>query len=463
MIIKRWDTSGTPAFVEVYPKTIHTMLYASDGTTTLFDSGKLKPAYLPDSVFDSLYYFAAISANTTLRALASAAYLDATSRKAKGYYWVVTAAATLTANATEELVGSFYWITSFIAGEGAPTTTVTLEPGDWIIFDAVVSGDGATGTPFVVRFATVNNTYETATTGTKGIVKISDAATYASLDNGADVINEDVAYSLLADKSHSHGNLSSAGTFGGNAAAVTGGSIVITDASGAINRGNFNFDTGVTTTFLNKAGAWADPHPNHSGDVTSAGAGATTIAANAVTYAKMQQVPGFTILGKASTGTGAIASITSAASAMYTLRMSDTGTLGFGTLGTAALDDAAVTFAKIQHSASDGLSVIGRSATGEGDFAEIAAGTNNYVLRRSGSALGFGLIVANNVTAGTLTNSKLYPMAQNTIKGRITASSGDPEDLTAANVRTITETWPMYCQTATPTTTISNAVWLDIN
>ncbi len=47
---------------------------------------------------------------------------------------------------------------------------------------------------------------------------------------------------------------------------------------------------------------------------------------------------------------------------------------------------------------------------------------------------------ATTIANDAVTNVKAANMAQNTIKGRITTGTGDPEDLTAANVRTITET-----------------------
>jgi len=94
-------------------------------------------------------------------------------------------------------------------------------------------------------------------------------------------------------------------------------------------------------------------HPNHTGDVTSVGDGTTTIAANAVTDAKFRE--------------------------------------------------------------SAGLSIVGRSANTTGNVADITAGTDHHVLRRSGTALGFGLLVNANIdAAAAIAVSKL---AASTISG----------------------------------------------
>lgn len=85
------------------------------------------------------------------------------------------------------------------------------------------------------------------------------------------------------------------------------------------------------------AGANAYSHPNHTGDVTSVGDGATTIAANVVSNTKLR-------------------------------------------------DSAA-------------LSVIGRSANSSGDPGDIEAAADGDVLRRSGTALGFGKLVDANIDA----------------------------------------------------------------
>ena len=53
-------------------------------------------------------------------------------------------------------------------------------------------------------------------------------------------------------------------------------------------------------------------HPNHTGDVTSVGDGATTIANNAVTHAKYQQVATDTIIGRTAAGTGNVTALTAA-------------------------------------------------------------------------------------------------------------------------------------------------------
>lgn len=131
----------------------------------------------------------------------------------------------------------------------------------------------------------------------------------------------------------------------------------------------------------------------------------------------------------------------------------DTGDQGpQGEPGTATIDDGnkgdittsddgdtweinagAVDDTKLRDSAA--VSVIGRSANSSGDPADIVAGTDGHVLRRSGTTLGFGQVATAGLTDGAATNAKLADMANGTFKGRTAGTTGAPEDLTASQVR----------------------------
>ena len=98
---------------------------------------------------------------------------------------------------------------------------------------------------------------------------------------------------------------------------------------------------------------------------------------------------------------------------------------------TAKIADDAITFAKIQNSAAAGLSVVGRSANSAGDFAEINAANDAEVLRRSGTAVGFGTIATSGIANDAVTYAKIQNVsATDRLLGRSTAGAGDIEEIT---------------------------------
>lgn len=109
------------------------------------------------------------------------------------------------------------------------------------------------------------------------------------------------------------------------------------------------------------------------GDITVSASGATwTIDANAVTNGKIRQSSGLSLLGRSANSTGDIADIT-AGSDGHVLRRSGT-TLGFGEIATAGIANSAVTYAKIQNvSATQRL--LGKNTAGAGVIEELAIST----------------------------------------------------------------------------------------
>jgi hypothetical protein len=175
-------------------------------------------------------------------------------------------------------------------------------------------------------------------------------------------------------------------------------------------------------TILNVAdGANNYVHPNHTGDVTSASDGATTITNNAVTTAKiandavnntkLADMATQRIKGRNTAGTGDPEDLT-AAQVRTILNVADgannythpnhTGDVTSTGDGVTIIANNAVTNAKFRQ--SEALSVVGRSANSTGNVADIAASADGNVLRRSGTTLGFGTINLASVNAvnGTL-------------------------------------------------------------
>lgn len=99
------------------------------------------------------------------------------------------------------------------------------------------------------------------------------------------------------------------------------------------------------------------------------------------------------------------------------------------------VDDNSVSNAELRDSA--GLSVIGRSVATSGDPADIVAASDGAVLRRSGSALGFGQVVEAGIADAAVTLAKLASIATARFLGRVTASTGFVEALTGTQATSL--------------------------
>jgi len=167
-----------------------------------------------------------------------------------------------------------------------------------------------------------------------------------------------------------------------------------------------------------------------TGNVTGSGTGsfATTIATNAVDNSKLSQVATTTIKGRNTAGTGNVEDLSvSTVKTMLNLTGTNSGdqTSIVGITGTKAQFNTAVTDGDILY-----VGDVTTNATHTGDVTGATA-----------------LTIANDVVS----NAKLANMATATIKGRTTAGTGDPEDLTATQARTVIDVY-----SKTETTNITN-------
>jgi hypothetical protein len=195
--IKR-NTGG--AYENLYPRTIISQLFDTNGTTALFTGGKLKDAYLPSYIFGSMKFGGSVALSGTATTLQTifGTWADNTEASSSiGKYYVVSTGGKLDTNFVQAVTANVYRIQdSNYSDEGQTGDPIDVEAGDWIVFietkiDTPAAGD------FTFEFAIINNTYRSATTAGSGVVLLS-SDTLTSQLSGDNVITEGVLSGLLA-------------------------------------------------------------------------------------------------------------------------------------------------------------------------------------------------------------------------------------------------------------------------
>lgn len=105
-------------------------------------------------------------------------------------------------------------------------------------------------------------------------------------------------------------------------------------------------------------------------------------------------------------------------------------TINAGGMSASEINDAAVTYAKIQN--VEALSVVGRSAATAGVSAGITAGSDGHVLRRAGTTIGFGTVAAAGLATDAVETLKIKDA--NVTVAKMAANSVDSANIVAGAV-----------------------------
>jgi hypothetical protein len=132
------------------------------------------------------------------------------------------------------------------------------------------------------------------------------------------------------------------------------------------------------------------------------GSGTVSVATNGITDALFRQSSGLSVVGRSADSTGNVADVT-AATDNQVLRRSGTS-IGFGAVNLGSTDAVTGDLPFSNLAQGSALSVLGVTGNSTADNASIAAGSDHQVLRRSGTSVAFGAVALNqtNAITGTL-------------------------------------------------------------
>lgn len=292
-------------------------------------------------------------------------------------------------------------------------TTSTLSPGA----SATVSNVGTSGAA-VLNFGIPQgaqgiqgNVGNTGAAGTAATIAVGTTTTLAP-GASATVTNVGTSSAATFNFGIPQGIAGTNGTNGANGAGVAAGG---TAGQVLIKNSSTDYDT-----------SWATSAPltdGDKGDITVSSSGsAFTIDANVVTDAKFRQSAATSLVGRSANSTGNVADIAAASDGQVLRRAS--GALSFGTVDTAGITNNAIGNTKIRQGAA--LSVIGVTGNATANVADIAAGTDGHVLRRSGTALGFGTLAAGAFASNTIPLSAINDVEIQALGGLISAAGSVP-------------------------------------
>lgn len=305
------------------------------------------------------------------------------------------------------------------------TNTVTFESAATFL-GSIGAQPQLNGTGFVKASGTTisydNSTYLTGnqTVTLTGNVTGSGATSIATTI-GANV----VANSMLAQVATGtfHGRVT-AGT--GNVETLTGTqATTLLDVFTSTLKGLAPASGGGTTNYLRADGTWAAPGG------TGANALGTYIVQTATNAPANAQV-----LGSLSTG---ILKVTTTTGVLTTAVAGDFPTLNQNTTGTAASVSGTnvITNANLRQSAAK--SVIGNSTNATANVADISASAADQVLvnNAGNTAIGWGTVATGGITNNAVTVAKMQQINTASFLGRVTAATGNVENLTGTQATTI--------------------------